>query len=59
MKKINLKMAATVMICGAFLLSSCVGWHATSSLCTEYAIWPMQLSLTPLNSGAAAIRWPA
>ena len=25
MKKINLKMAATVMICGAFLLSSCVG----------------------------------
>ena len=25
MKKINLNMAATVMICGAFLLSSCVG----------------------------------
>ncbi|WP_287641027.1 DUF3332 domain-containing protein [Bacteroides sp.] len=25
MKKINLKMAATVMICGTFLLSSCVG----------------------------------
>lgn len=25
MKKINLKMAAAVMICGAFLLSSCVG----------------------------------
>lgn len=25
MKKINLKMAATVMTCGAFLLSSCVG----------------------------------
>lgn len=25
MKKINFKMAATVMICGAFLLSSCVG----------------------------------
>ena len=25
MKKINLKMAATVMICGAFLLSSCAG----------------------------------
>lgn len=25
MKKINLKMAATVMICGAFLFSSCIG----------------------------------
>ena len=25
MKKFNLKMAATVMICGSFLFSSCIG----------------------------------
>jgi len=25
MKKSNLKLAATVMICGAFLFSSCIG----------------------------------
>ena len=25
MKKLNLKMAATVMICGTFLFSSCIG----------------------------------
>ena len=25
MKKINLKMAAAAMICGAFLFSSCIG----------------------------------
>ena len=30
MKKFNLKMAATVMICGSFLFSSCIGsfWTA-------------------------------
>lgn len=28
MKKINLKMAATVMICGSFLFSSCIGSFA-------------------------------
>ena len=25
MKKFNLKLAATVMVCGAFLFSSCIG----------------------------------
>lgn len=31
MKKINLKLAATLMICGAFLFSSCVGSFALHS----------------------------
>ena len=28
MKKFNLKLAATVMVCGAFLFSSCIGSFA-------------------------------
>lgn len=36
MKKLNLKMAATLMVCGAFLCSSCIGSFGLHSKLTEW-----------------------
>ena len=41
MKKLTLKMAATVMICGAFLFSSCVG---SFGLHTKLSNWNQNIS---------------
>ncbi len=41
MKKFNLKMAATVMICGAFLFSSCIG---SFSLHNKLVSWNQSIS---------------
>ena len=46
MKKFNLKMAATVMICGAFLFSSCVG---SFGLHSKLSSWNQNISNKAVN----------
>ena len=67
MKKFNLKMAATVMICGSFLFSSCIGSFGLHSklvswnpgIGTKFVNELVYLSSTPSNSGVVQTLWPA